>query len=142
MLLNVAFGIPFAYVQNQRVTLTIETIREIGASVDRHVREYGEIPALRSIRELAILVDVGEHQPLPKRDGWGNELRFVAWSEDSPQAGVTYVVASAGSDGVWEADDPRDYLATGPFGSIEHDIVLKNGAFIRWPGTRIPRHPE
>ena len=64
---------------------------------------------------------------LPLTDGWGNPFRY--WTD-----GVTYRIASAGRDGVFETDYST-HPGTGEFdpADLDRDIVFGNGEFEQWP---------
>jgi hypothetical protein len=107
----------------------VEQLHDAGRSLMRHRDRTGRYP-----RDEAEAARAG----VPGIDPWGRPLRYAAWSQDSvPDAPDAYVLASAGSDGLWEATEPRATIRDAPaFPSTAdrgEDIVLHDGAVIRYP---------
>ena len=106
---------------------SVEQLHDAGRLLMRHRENRGAYP-----RDEAEALEAG----VPAEDPWGRPLRYAAWSEDSsPGTPDAYVLASAGSDGAWESQEPRDLLRLpgGNFPRGGTDVVLHDGALVRYP---------
>lgn len=112
-------------IQRARQKRTVRDIERVSRDVTSYAADHaGRYPTAASIEELArILAKIDAD--MPKKDAWGNPLRY--WDVSS-----AFYVASAGRDGKWQRDDPR-YYAEGSTRSFDDDIVCKNGLFVQAP---------
>ncbi len=88
--------------------------------------DWDGYPAADSIEELGSILRPRYMADPPVRDGFGYRLRYQL----SP--GPSYCLRSAGSDGVWDHENARDYryLETNDEAA---DIVIVDGVFLVAP---------
>ena len=122
--------------QKARQKRTMSDLRMLGTAVLSYsVDHEGEVPPASNPEELAAYLEPVYVQAVPRTDGWGHELRYACWSSAAGALGCdSFVLASAGRDGIFEHADPRDY-PPGSFanGDYERDIVYSDGLFTQHP---------
>jgi len=113
--------------QNQ----TMADIRTVSTALEARATDFNEYPVVRSLDELAPLIEPTYVKQMPRFDGWHKPFRYESWRETGQAAATHYAFSSAGSDGRFEKPSARDYdpSATTTF---ERDIVFSNGAFIQY----------
>jgi general secretion pathway protein G len=123
--------------QRAKQKRTMVDLRTWGAVLEGYRLDHdGSVPAVGSVEELAGALDLDAAEIPPTTDGWQHPLRYACWSIEGEGGGCdTYRMASAGRDGVFEAEDLAVY-APGTFGLTDYDgdLVVQDGAFVRYPG--------
>jgi hypothetical protein len=90
----------------------------IANAIEKNLSELGEVPQVNSINELKKYVERYE-KFCPVKDVWGNELLYQA------KDNISYVLASAGSDGVFNGFDQM-----GKYSELNgEDIIIENGSW-------------
>ena len=121
--------------QKAKSKRTVADVRLIGTAVESYrVDHDGDVPAVRSIDELAAVLEPEYLVTVPRTDGWKQPFVYVCWSpEADPERCDSYRLASGGRDGELE-QDLGDY-EEGSFATTDYDadIVYGDGAFVRWP---------
>jgi hypothetical protein len=100
---------------------------EMAAALESFRAQRHHYPAATTATELQSSL-VPEHLPAASwssTDAWGREWRYR-----STDAGTSYSLASAGSDGVFETLVP---LEPGPVRDATRDLVVVDAGFVRWP---------
>jgi type II secretory pathway pseudopilin PulG len=112
-------------IQRARQKRTVRDIERVSLAVNSYATDHGgRYPEAASIEDLARMLAKIDPD-MPKKDGWGNSLRY----RRTPSA---FWVASAGRDGKWQKDDPSYYTERAT-SSFDDDIVCKNGVFVQAP---------
>ncbi len=96
-----------------RQTRTMASLRMIGTAIESYQVDRGCVPRASSIDELALVVAPTFVRALPQVDAWGNPFRYESWAVEGgyvvPGPASVYVIRSAGSDGVYDHEDPYEY---------------------------------
>jgi hypothetical protein len=108
-----------------KMKITMRVLLLLGRAIDAFSKDYGYPPEVSSLKELSyykgfvpLYID-----PLPTRDGWGNELHYKT-------EGNRYWVGSGGSDGLFEG-----FAQEGVYTELEgKDVILS--------GTTLVYHPN
>jgi type II secretory pathway pseudopilin PulG len=116
---------------------TLSDLRAISVAIETARANTGSLPANTDIE--SVLSEVREHSgsQLSAADAWGHPYRYSCWSEDGSPGCTSYAVVSAGSDGVFEHDDPRDYRSPRPppaspgIPSYDVDLAIVDGLVVR-----------
>ena len=112
---------------------TMADLRTIATALEARATDMNEYPQVRSVDELARLLEPTYVKNLPRTDAWRHEWRYEAWKADpADKAAQVYAIGSAGRDWKWEKPSLRMY-AGGATTNFDCDIVYSNGAFICYP---------
>ena len=107
---------------------TMADIRSIATAVESYAIDNNRYPATEGWQSVRILKEALEPlyiRQLPLVDGWGRGIMVLSDNEN-------YTIVSTGKDGASDGDWAGDFAA-GPFDSFTHDIVFRNGRFVKWP---------
>jgi len=123
----------------------IADIRAIATALESFAvdndRYPGPTEGLQAIDTLAGDLEPIYARRLPRLDPWGHP--FFVWSDDT-----TYIVVSAGADGVLDDDYASPGEVVENFGGPrstddeEEDLVFINGAFLLWPADPADAAPD
>jgi general secretion pathway protein G len=119
--------------QKAKQKRTVADMRILGTAVFSYATDEGRFP---NPEELSSVLVPKYIQAVPTQDGWEHPLQYVCSQEKSDSTGCdTFLLASAGRDGVYEHDDLTDYQP-GVFEPTDYDadIVYRDGEFLRRPG--------
>jgi hypothetical protein len=112
---------------------TMRAMRTAAMAIESYSVDNQWYPTGGTAGSLADRLSPTYVRDLPTRDGWGHEIRYVAWKGDEAEGGPThYVLVSPGRDGRFEMDDPRAY-PPGATSTFDGDIVFDTGSFQRYP---------
>jgi type II secretory pathway pseudopilin PulG len=116
--------------QRSKQKRSMADIRTIAVAVEAYATDHNAYPAVRTIDDLAPLLEPTYAKALPRVDGWGKPYFYEA--QCNPRC-VGYYVASAGKDG--SLDRPLSEYGTEFVANTqaEEDIVFANGSFVRAP---------
>lgn len=119
-------------VQLGRQRRSMADLRSIGIVFEAYHLDNDTFPGEPITTMEPVLRILSDAQPvyirtLPLTDGWGNA--FLFWTN-----GVTYRIASAGRDGIFETDYTTQ-PGVGPFDprEFDRDIVFANGEYEQFP---------
>ncbi len=118
--------------QRSKQKRTMADIRTLATAVEGRATDFNDYPAVRTIDELAPLVEPTYVKKMPRIDGWGNAFRYEAWKEPGDKVATVYGFRSSGRDGRFEKSSAREY-ASGATTNFDRDIVYSNGSFIQYP---------
>jgi type II secretory pathway pseudopilin PulG len=108
--------------QRSKQKRTIADMQSISASIQQYEQQHFRFPEATDVEGLrSEIAQAG----LITTDGWASPMRYGT-------DGTNYWLISAGKDGKFETDDPREY-ASGSTTAFDADIVLVNGEFVRYP---------
>lgn len=108
---------------------TMSEMRAISTALEAYSTDNNAYPPGSTLDEVARFLEPTYIRTLPRTDGWKGEIRYA---HRVTAAGPSYRLASAGKGRKWEQTDLYSY-APGETDSIDSDIVLENGTFIRYP---------
>lgn len=104
---------------------TAETLRILARALESFRQKESRYPVTDKVEHLERWL-VSEHLAMAawsSKDAWGRPLRYR-----TTDVGTSYSLASAGSDGRWEAVTPG-----APWPSEGGDLVIADGEPVRWP---------
>jgi type II secretory pathway pseudopilin PulG len=124
-----------------KVKRTMADLRSMSVAIASYATETGVYPAGQSIDDLAGVLEPQYLQLVPRLDGWKRPFHYQClepdWSASSGQrveGCASYVLASAGRDGLLEATDLGTYEPKQfPLGEYDQDLVVRDSEFIRAP---------
>jgi hypothetical protein len=117
----------FGAINRARQKRTMADMRDIAIQLDAYRSQHGEYPEAESLSELLGILDWESGMPL--RDGWNTP--FVFQSNRASYYLVSYTLCGRPECPSTDSYEP------GPPGGYEPDIVVVDGAFVRYPeGTR------
>lgn len=102
-----------------KLNATTGDIKSISVALAAYSADNGEVPPGNSLEEINDKLSPFYIKNLPLKDGWGNNIMYVAGGENK----TDYALASAGKDGVfmgWQQTQPTQ----------SDDIILKNGYWV------------
>jgi type II secretory pathway pseudopilin PulG len=118
---------------------TVSDLRQISVAIETARASTGRLPDNAAIEQ--VLQEVQEHSDIELRalDAWNRPLRYACWSDDGSGGCTSYALVSAGRDGLFEHEDPREYLAPPPAPSptasamtqYDADLALVDGVVVR-----------
>lgn len=117
-----------AAMQRSKQKQTVADMRSIGTSIERYVADHKRLPQADDIAGLQS--QVAQYASVVSSDGWAQPIRFGT-------DGESYWLISAGRDGRFENEDPRDY-SEGTIATFDNDIVFMNGKFVQYPEEAVP----
>lgn len=99
---------------------TVASMRAIAGAISKYAAERKQYPPSLNAEYV---------RAMPHTDGWQRPMRYGRVRSD------TFVLASAGDDGVFEHTDLAEYVShvRGATTNFNDDIVLSNGWFIEYP---------
>jgi len=86
---------PLVWIDERRMRRTMGNMRSIATACESHASDHGEYPHARSIDELRAFLMPTYLEAVATHDAWGRPFAFES-------DGLTYRIASSGSDGRWE----------------------------------------
>jgi general secretion pathway protein G len=113
---------------------TMADLRSVATALESYGTEKSGFPNGKSYDELRPLLVPEYIHSWPAVDGWGHPFRYACAKEEDGHC-TTYVLASAGKDGVFSNNELSEYVASPP-GATTHfdcDIVFSNGNFLEYP---------
>ena len=117
---------------------TMADIRALATALDAYaVDNNNRYPDVSTVEDLRPILTPKYISALPRRDGWGNALRYECGKEHG--VCTRYIIGSAGKDGRFERDDLLAYVSSPPGATLNFDcdIINSDGAFIEYPeGSR------
>ena len=115
----------------RRARRTMADLRTIAAALEARAMDVNEYPLAASIDALTAKLAPTYVKEVPLHDGWSNAWRYAAWKADPKSPGLdTYIIISAGKDGLFEQVDPKSYKQKATT-NFDCDIVFSNGAFVQ-----------
>jgi len=131
-----AIAIPNALtaMQRSKQARTMADMRSIATAVEGYASDNNAYPEVTSVDELRPVLTPKYARTLSSVDGWAHPFKYLcAEKTDGKCSG--YVIVSAGKDGVFEHDDPHEYLGGQPLATtnFDNDLVYSNGQFLQYP---------
>jgi general secretion pathway protein G len=127
-----------------KVKRTLADLRNVSVAMASYATDTGVYPAGQSIDDLASVLEPQYLQQVPRQDGWKQAFHYQClepdWSTSSGtrvEGCASYVLASAGRDGILESSDLGTYEPK-EFPPIEYDqdLVVRDSQFIRAPSRQ------
>jgi hypothetical protein len=121
-------------VDRVRQVHTMSDMRQISYAAAAFASEYGRYP---TPAEFPTLMKYNPDVSL--KDPWGRPYRYTCWATRPVTTDCdAYIIASAGSDGIFEHQDLKEYLRGGlrATTSFSGDIVFSDGVFVLYPEGR------
>jgi general secretion pathway protein G len=115
--------------QRAKQKRTMADVRSVATAVEAYAVDAKQYPSASSVEALQPLLAPKYIRTLPVKDGWGHPFRYTCTPEGRCD---TYVLSSAGKDGVFEVGEGEPY-EPGPTTNFDNDIVFSNGQFVRYP---------
>ncbi len=134
ILIAIALPNVLSATQRSKQVRSMADLRTIATAVEAYATDHNAYPSVRTIDELAPLLEPTYTKSLPRVDGW--EKAFFYEPIQCAPACAGYRLASAGKNGTLErplADYEEGFVATA---DDDADIVFGNGEFIRAPEGR------
>ncbi len=121
---------------------TMADIRTIATALEARATDVNEYPAVRTLDELAPLLEPTYVKPMPRKDGYRNAFRYEAWRESPKSRGPDhYAIGSAGHDWKFEKSSLRQYTSRTTT-NFDCDLVYRNGEWISYPeGVQLDGNP-
>jgi len=114
-------------------TQTIANIRALATALEERASDTNEYPRVKTIDDLAPLLEPTYIKRIPRVDGWGNPLRYESWKQDAKSVGADhYAIGSAGRDHKFERASLRRYSKTSTT-TFDGDLVFRDGEWISLP---------
>lgn len=111
---------------------TMADIRTIATVMESYAVDNNRYPATTGWQQAGALKEIVEPvyiRQLPVVDGWNHGILVLSDGEN-------YTIVSPGKDGSSDGDWAGE-IEAGPFDTFNHDIVFRNGQFVKWPeGTQ------
>lgn len=120
--------------QRSRQKRTMADLRSVATAVEAYATDKNTYPKDASYDELRPLLVPEYIHSWPANDGWGHPFRYACAKEDGGRC-TSYVLASAGKDGIFTHNELTAYLGEGSSGTVNFDcdLVFANGNFVQYP---------
>jgi general secretion pathway protein G len=120
--------------QKAKQKRTVADMRSISTALESYRADQETYPNATDTAQLAAALAAHGYTG-PLQDAWKHPLRYTCLSPEEARCG-SYELDSGGKDGVFE-HAPGEYEEA-PFADEEfdHDIVVKDGEFLRYPAGR------
>lgn len=121
--------------QKAKQKRTVADLRDLGTAVFSYATDNdGVLPEAENVQDLSGLLVPKYIAAVPTLDGWKRPYRYLCWRDSSETGCDHFRLASAGRDGVFEAEDLRQY-EEGTFEVTDYnrDIVVGDGFFVQYP---------
>jgi hypothetical protein len=105
---------------------TMADMRTLVTALEARAADTNEYPRVRTVDDLAPLLEPTYIKRMPKTDGWGNPWRYESWGADH------YAIGSGGRDRKFEKASLRQYSRASTSG-WDGDLVFRDGEWISWP---------
>jgi general secretion pathway protein G len=141
----------FTALNRSKQKRTMADMRSVAMATEAFGVDNSKYPAIEGNRLSALAKQI---QPVyikvvPEVDGWGHPMRYYSWQDANKEAdkrdkesggfgfdesmrGLHYAFVSAGRDGVFEHEHPRDYRH-GTRADFDNDVVFQDGIFTVYP---------
>ncbi|MGA7616514.1 MAG: DUF2059 domain-containing protein [Thermoanaerobaculia bacterium] len=113
---------------------TMAEMRMIATAAEAYAVDNNAYPDANTIDSLAALLSPTYIREFPRKDGWGNEYRFVVSADRTH-----YRIVSAGEDGEFQWDSDSLLAAGQPRSGVRitrdgaDDIIYQDGSFVQVP---------
>jgi len=131
----------FGSIEGAKQKRTMSDLRSAMTAVEAYAAREGAYPSSAPMDDLAKELEPALVARLPRADAWGHPIRYESWkAHDASPGPDSYVLASPGRDGAWQAD-PRT-AAPGPARGTKSDLVIRDGEFVSYPEGTAPSSPR
>ena len=119
--------------QRSKQKRTVADIRTVATAAEAYATDKREYPKAESVGGLEPALTPTYIRVIPKKDGWGHDLRYECWSNSGGTACESYAIGSGGKDGVFDHESLREYEGGGATTNFNSDIVFMSGQFVQYP---------
>ncbi len=116
--------------QREKQKRTMIDIRSIAATLESYAVDHHSLPDASRVADLGQYLEPTYIRKLPREDPWGHDFKYSR--RINSDGSLSYFIASAGRDGVWEESTLSSYQR-GATTSFDGDVVFSDGELIRYP---------